>query len=342
MMKQAGLKNGLPHVHPDQLASNRPGAPTGRVPFHLYFHYPLTPLIVALDPKRWPAKMAGKLTDPGILKRDLLLAHTALSPHPGDTALSPRPGGVATPLGERAERLGKSTGHTHLRQLKAELAGQPIRQPGHVVHWRDDGPGTGALHNAGQKLSRAGALPQREHQVGNRQVHGEEHQWVIHHQRKIGGSAPSLHRPGRGSETADVSQDTLTIVTLEQNKKPQYFWAAATPIQRPADRLQQVLHAAATLHLLVIGMDAIVFQSQPDNLCTGNGLQHLGNQATLFLAPGLNDHHVGGGCLHLGKRIGADNGDPDNFDTWLARKEALNALGEKRLASENKYTTEVH
>jgi hypothetical protein len=60
------------------------------------------------------------------------------------------------------------------------------------------------------------------------------------------------------------------------------------------------------------------------------------------LAAGFDDHHVWRGRLYLDKNIGIDRGDPDDLDTWLAGKKALNALSEERSAGENEYTSGIH
>ncbi|NIU63548.1 MAG: hypothetical protein GWN66_23740, partial [Pseudomonas stutzeri] len=94
----------------------------------------------------------------------------------------------------------------------------------------------------------------------------------------------------------------------------QLLGAQAVPIDRLSDRLQQILHAAAMLHLLEVGVDAVVLQAQPDDPYGGDRVQHLGSQEALLPTLGLNDHHVGSGRPHLGKHIGVDRGDPDDLD----------------------------
>ena len=90
------------------------------------------------------------------------------------------------------------------------------------------------------------------------------------------------------------------------------------------------------------GVDMIIFQGQADDLCTRDRFQYLSNQVALLFAPSLDDDHVRGCCLHLGKCVGAGSCNPDYLNAWLAREEALYTLGEEWLAGENKYTGGIH
>jgi len=62
----------------------------------------------------------------------------------------------------------------------------------------------------------------------------------------------------------------------------------------------------------------------------------------LFLAPGLNDHHVRGDRLRLSECVRANGCNPNDLNARLTGKETLNALSEERLAGKNEYARGIH
>ena len=113
----------------------------------------------------------------------------------------------------------------------------------------------------------------------------------------------------------DIAQDALTILSLIQDKEVQFLGAEAVPIDRLTYRFQQVLYTTALLHLLIVGVDAIVFQAQPNDPGGRHRFQYLRYQEALLPFPGLDDHHVGSSRLHPNENVGIDCVDPDDRDT---------------------------